>query len=91
MRQLAYEVKLGDVVRATGLGGMFVSLVPGAHGFGQVVHIQNEELIVSDSRVQEKVDNGKIKPQYLNDGILFFDEGAQEILWLSPDDFEFLQ
>lgn len=91
MRELAYEVKVGDTVRATGLGGMFVSLVEGAHGFGQVVHVQNEELQIVDARVQEKVDQGKIKPQYLNDGILFFDEGAQEILWLSPNDFAPLQ
>jgi len=79
-------LKIGDKIKAQGIGTLFVSMVGGS-GIGKVLHVGNPKCVVTNEEISREVEKGEIDPMHLEDGLLYRDEGNSEILWLADGDF----
>lgn len=69
---------LGDRIEAIGMGKMFVDFVPGATGFGEIIHIgEHGETQSSEkfTQAQRRMYEDLFPTQY-NHGIFYIDEGV---------------
>lgn len=80
-------VKVGDMIKATGLGSFFVGLIEGSSGQGRVVHVGNPEGTVTDPEVLEM----DLDPTHLTSGIIYRDTGMNDLMWLADGDFEVIE
>jgi hypothetical protein len=83
-------VKAGDKVKAIGIGEMFVGLVEGSSGEGEVLHVGYGDGTHSTSDFDEKPRLQHFFEEQYNEGVFYRDNGCGEVLWLALDDYEIL-
>jgi hypothetical protein len=80
------KIEAGQIVEAVGLGKMFVELVVGSSGQGEVVHIGYGDGTYSTTEFEEKARFKTFFEEQYEEGIFYRDNGCDEVLWLALED-----
>jgi hypothetical protein len=84
-------IKAGDIIRAIGMGAVFVNLVEGASGEGEVLHVGYGDGTFSTTDYPEKAQYESMFPEQTYDGIFYRDNGNGNVLYLDRSDAEIIE
>lgn len=84
-------VKVGDKVKAVGMGKAFIELVHGATGEGEVIHVGYGDGTVETSDFPEKEAYKIAFPSQYEKGVFFRDTGTDQALYLLIEDTEIVE
>jgi hypothetical protein len=84
-------LQVGDKIKVVGLGAMFVGLVEGSSGEGEVLHYAVEGEILATSDFAEKAQYQEFFPEQYSNGIFYRDGGTQQALWIAVEDYELIE
>lgn len=87
------NLNLGDRIEITGIGKMFIKLIPGAIGTGRIVHIGISGDTQSSPEFTRREEYAERFPSQYRHGVFYMDEGLPEgspsnPLFAVPEDCE---
>jgi hypothetical protein len=86
------SIEVGTNVKAIGIGEIFVGVVEGATGRGEIVHYSDPtkgiRVTADEDTFPEQKTMFSLFPEQTEEGAFYRDSGTKEVLWLALEDVE---